>query len=85
MNDPIREAFEEVCFPSFGSIVDGLNRYASGVDGLNRYASGEYINPTLEDHWNTFQEGWEAALEFLKNKSGTYSDIMATGGFDPRS
>lgn len=75
MNDPIREAFEEVCFPSFGPIVDGLNRYASG----------EYINPTLEDHWNTFQEGWEAALEFLKKKSGTYSDVMATGGFDPRS
>ena len=75
MIDPIREAFEEVAVPALGPFLGGVVRKASG----------EYMDPTLEDHWQTFQEGWEAAVEFLKNKSSGYSDIIATGGFDPRS
>lgn len=75
MNDPIREAFEEISLPSFPL---HLERGA-------RYANGEYITPAIEDHWQTFQEGWEAAIKHLKNKTSDYSDIMATGGLDPRN
>lgn len=75
MSDPIREAFERVTVPAF----------SPSLGGTDRLPSGEYRSVTLEEHWNTFQEGWEAAVEFLKNKSSGYSDIMATGGFDPRS
>lgn len=76
MNDPIREAFECVTVPAFGP----------SLGGTDLLPSGEYRDPKLEDHWNTFQEGWACAVEFLKNKTGDgYSDIVSTGGFDPRS
>lgn len=54
MNDPIREAFERICVPAFKS-----DSYGTGARKLN----GEYAMATLEDHWQTFQEGWEAATE----------------------
>jgi hypothetical protein len=54
MNDPIREAFERICVPSFIS-----DSYGPGARKLN----GEYAMTVLEDHWQTFQEGWEAATE----------------------
>jgi hypothetical protein len=75
MSDPTREAFERVTVPAFGT-----SRRCT-----DRLPSGEYRDVTLEEHWNTFQEGWEAAVEFLKNKSSGYSDITTIGGFDPRS
>lgn len=54
MNDPIREAFERITAPAF--VFDPNTRPA-------RKPNGEYIKTLLEDHWQTFQEGWEAAIE----------------------
>jgi hemerythrin-like domain-containing protein len=55
--DAVRQAFESRCYPSF----DGTGAYK-----LRRnHQTGEYLNPVLEDHWNTFQEGWECAEEYL--------------------
>ena len=72
---PIRKAFEEEVYPSFGGMSHGLRRKPSG----------EYISDTLEDHWQTFQEGWELATKHLQNKSNScYTDIMSDGGMDPR-
>jgi hypothetical protein len=56
MNDPIREAFERITGPAFFFGEQGDNRF-------QRKPNGEYANYHLEDHWQTFQEGWEAATE----------------------
>jgi hypothetical protein len=50
-NKTVRELFEKVSAPSFGHELT-----------FPRNSSGEYINPLLEDHWQTFQEGFEAAI-----------------------
>jgi hypothetical protein len=55
MNDPIREAFERITAPNF--------RDVDGKFSCQRNSHGEYVNPGLEDHWQTFQEGWEAAID----------------------
>jgi hypothetical protein len=74
--DPIRHAFETVCYPNFG-VTSGHS--------LRRKPNGEYVSDALEDHWQTFQEGWECALEHLKNKSNPlYTDIISDGGLDLR-
>lgn len=74
MNDAIRQAFEEITCASFSGDVT----YAKNQ-------RGEYVNAKLEDHWQTFQEGWEAAIADLKSRHrGEYSDIASTGGMDPR-
>lgn len=74
MNDPIREVFEKVTAPSFGCEL-----------APPRKNKGVYDNPILEDHWQTFQEGWEEAIKHLKNKSNScYTDIVGDGGMDPR-
>jgi hypothetical protein len=54
---------------------------------LIRNERDEYINTTLEDHWQTFQEGWECAIAFIKkaNEMNNYTDIKSNGGMDPRS
>jgi hypothetical protein len=52
MNNKIRELFEEKVYPSFGSVAHGLRRKPSG----------EYVSDMLEDHWQTFQEGVEIAV-----------------------
>jgi hypothetical protein len=76
VNDPVRQAFEEVCFPNFG-VVSGYT--------LGRNNKGEYADGTVEDHWQTFQEGWEEAMNYLKQKDNLcYTDIVSTGGMDPR-
>ena len=83
--DHIREAFEKVTASSFGVEMKGtVLRYTSG-DNV-----GQYKNPTVEDHWQTFQEGWEEAVNFIKNKetschSDKYSDTISTGKRDPRN
>lgn len=70
----MRNAFEEVSAPSFGHELM-----------YPRNAKGEYINPTLEDHWQTFQEGWETAIDYLtKKENQCYTDITSDGGMDPR-
>lgn len=33
-----------------------------------RKPNGEYESAVLQDHWLTFQEGWEAAVEYLTRK-----------------
>jgi hypothetical protein len=74
MND-IRKEFERNCVPNF----------LETKDGLRQDQHGQYLNPVLEDHWQTFQEGWEAAIDHLKNKSNLcYTDIVSDGGMDPR-
>lgn len=76
MNDVIRRAFETVCVPNF--------TISNRID-FSRNDRGEYTNPLFEDHWQTFQEGWEEAVKHLKNRSNSdYTDIVSTGGMDPR-
>lgn len=74
----IREAFERVSAPSFGHELT-----------FPKNSRGEYVNPTLEDHWQTFQEGWESAVKYVKHRSTSprtdkYTDLVSDGGFDPR-
>jgi len=52
MNDPIREAFERTTAPTFGHELP-----------QTRKSNGEHVSGILEDHWQTFQEGWESAME----------------------
>ena len=79
MNDPMRKAFEEITYSAL-NIVGSRTGH-----GLRRKENGEYVSDLLEDHWNTFQEGWEAALDMLKQKTNNqYSDIISDGGMDPR-
>jgi|GEM_PF-1520562 len=53
--EKIRELFEEISATNFG------------YELIPKNATGEYINPNMEDHWQTFQEGFEAAItECLK-------------------
>ena len=74
--DPIRQAFEEVCYPSFG-VTSGHS--------LRRKPNGEYVSDVLEDHWQSFQEGWEEAIKHIQRKENqSYSDIISDGGMDPR-
>ncbi len=76
MTDPIRQAFETVCYPNFG---------ATSGHGLRRRPTGEYVSDSLEDHWQTFQEGWEEAVKYIQNQKNTeYSDIISNGSRDPR-
>jgi len=72
MKDIMREAFERDCFPNFVNIST-----------LERNSKGEYVSSTLEDHWQTFMEGWDAAIEHLKNKHNpSYTDIISDGSVD---
>ena len=74
--EAIRKAFETVCVPNF-TISDRID--------FSRNARGEYTNPLFEDHWQTFQEGWEEAVKYLQNrKNSDYTDIISTGEMDPR-
>ena len=76
MNERIRELFESEVYPSFAGTIG---------TGLRRNERGEYVSDALEDHWQTFQEGWECAIEYLKTKENEqYSDIVSDGGMDPR-
>jgi hypothetical protein len=60
--ESMRKIFEEVCYPSFSGIADGLRRKDNG----------EYVSDMLEDHWQTFQEGWEAGIEYFKKSLTEY-------------
>jgi hypothetical protein len=52
MNNYIRQLFEDRVYPSFPGIANGLRTKSNG----------EYVSDTLEDHWQTFQEGFEMAV-----------------------
>lgn len=70
MKDVIREAFERDTVPNFFAGEHMLEV------AKQRFSSGLYMDNAIEDHWNTFQEGWEAAVNFLKKKQNTsYTDI----------
>ena len=74
MIDTVRLAFEQKVYPSFRT-----------GHGLRRKPTGKYVSDTLEDHWQTYQEGWAHAIDYLKNKHDPgYSDIVSDGGVDPR-
>lgn len=76
MNDAARKAFEEVSAPNFGW---------GGNPSLRRNKDGTYVDHQLEDHWQTFQEGWEEAVKYLKDKENeSFSDMLSDGGYDPR-
>ena len=73
--DPVRQAFETVCYPNF----------PGQSHGLRRRPSGEYVSDSLEDHWQTFQEGWEYAIAYVNESDNPqYSGIISDGGMDPR-
>ena len=74
--DTVREAFEKIAAPNF----------FIGEYDLSRDSKGQYIAPSLEDHWQTFQEGWESAINSIKNKANPgYSDLVSDGGYDTRN
>jgi hypothetical protein len=79
MNDFVRKAFEEVCFPSFGRTF---------AYGLRRKPNGEYVSDALEDHWQTFQEGWEEAIKYIAETKDywyvRYKDSDGSSGVDSR-
>ncbi len=56
----VRTAFEQVCFPNFG-VTSGFS--------LRRKPNGEYASSTVEDHWQTFQEGWEEAIKYVQEQA----------------
>jgi hypothetical protein len=64
MNDKIRELFEQVTAPNFMGVEATYD--VSSYEHKKVYPrlpNGEYQNPTVEDHWQTFQEGFEAAVK----------------------
>ncbi len=65
--ESMRKAFEEVTYPTLqlaGTYTaHGLRR---------RQDTGEYVSDILEDHWQTFQEGWEAGIEYFKKSLSEY-------------
>lgn len=48
----MRLLFEEKVYPSF----------SWSKHGLRQKKSGEYVSDILEDHWQTFQEGFEMGM-----------------------
>lgn len=50
--ETMRQLFEEKVYPSFSGIAYGFLRKPNG----------EYVSDTLEDHWQTFQEGFEMGM-----------------------
>jgi len=52
VNKRIRKLFEEHTVPNFGYELSTA-----------RNKSGEYVNPALEDHWQTFQEAAELIVK----------------------
>jgi len=66
MNERVRKLFEVHTVPNFGP-------FDRNVGHLNE--RGEYYNPVIEDHWQTFQEAVELAIkhsmEHLKDNDNT--------------
>lgn len=64
MTKKLRKLFEEHTVPNFGTDVD-----------MTLNAQGEYINPVIEDHWQTFQE----AAELIVRKCMELTKQCSTG------
>jgi hypothetical protein len=55
------------------------------IKNLELNHRGEYQEPEIEDHWQTFQEGWDFAISFIRNRTNPqYTDIKSDGKRDPR-
>ena len=66
MTEHTRKLFEEHSLPNFGPFNCQPHKNMNG----------EYHNPAIEDHWQTFQEGTEIALEeCLKYIDDSFGDI----------
>jgi hypothetical protein len=57
VNKRIRQLFEKHTIPNFGPF-DGRP---------HKNMSGEYFNPVIEDHWQTFQEAAELIVRECAN------------------
>jgi hypothetical protein len=62
MKMEMREIFEQVTLMSF----------VPGEVDTARLANGQYRNPVIEDHWQTFQEGWEEGIKWFKQAATEY-------------
>jgi hypothetical protein len=82
MNDPVREAFESITYLTL-NIAGSCTGH-----GLRRKPNGEYVSDLLEDHWNTFQEGWEEAIKYIAETKDywyvRYKDSDGSSGVDSR-
>ena len=82
MNDPVREAFESITYLTL-NIAGSCTGH-----GLRRKPNGEYVSDLLEDHWNTFQEGWEEAIKYIAETKDywyvRYKDSDGSSGMDSR-
>ena len=58
----MREIFEQTTLPNFSK---------EEID-TTRLANGQYRNPIVEDHWQTFQEGWEEGIKWFKQAATEY-------------
>lgn len=58
----MREIFEQTTLPNFCK---------EEID-TTRLANGQYRNPIIEDHWQTFQEGWEEGIKWFKQSVTEY-------------
>ena len=80
MNDPVREAFESITYLTL-NIAGSCTGH-----GLRRKPNGEYVSDLLEDHWNTFQEGWEEAIKYIAETKAywnvRYNDPTGSSGVD---
>ena len=66
--------------------MNQIIREAFEAHTLPNFRNDESYDDTIEDHWQTFQEGWESAIKFLKEKeNNNYTDIISTGGYDERN
>lgn len=54
--DRIRKAFEEISMPNFSC------KYGLPLD-TSRNSDGEYVNESIEDNWQTFQEAVDFAVK----------------------
>jgi hypothetical protein len=80
MIDTIRKSFEKITYPTLSFVGTDLH---SGL--ARKLDTGEYVSVLLEDHWQTFQEGWEEAIKWLQSKDNPcYTDVISNGGMDPR-
>lgn len=52
-----RKYFEDVVISNFRKTNIGRNH------------RGEYTDPTIEDHWQTFLEGWDSAMDFIRKRT----------------
>ena len=66
--------------------MNQLIREAFETYSLPNFRDDESYDDTIEDHWQTFQEGWEAAVKFIQQKTSNdhYSDIISNGRYDAR-